>query len=97
MKGLDTIFPLYSGSKRGCRALCKRMGDWPYFYDKEQNRFNLVDSVLDNSTIKKSMYTVKSGTCVLSPDMFIGIRKKQEACDYTSLHDCTLKIWKSTF
>ena len=28
------------------------------------------------------MYTVKSGTCVLSPDMFIGIRNKQEACEY---------------
>ena len=32
----DTIFPLYGGSKRGCRALWKRMGDWPYSYDNEQ-------------------------------------------------------------
>ena len=29
------------------------------------------------------MDTVKSGTCVLSSDMFIGIRNKQEACEYT--------------
>ena len=32
----DTIFPLYGGSERDCRALWKRMGDWPYSYDKEQ-------------------------------------------------------------
>ena len=43
------------------------------------------------------MYTVKSGTCVLSPDMFIEMRNKQEACEYTPLHDCTLKVEKSTF
>ena len=42
------------------------------------------------------MYTVKSGICVLSPDMFIGMRNKQEACEYTPLHDCTLKVEKST-
>ena len=36
MKDFDTIFPLYGGSKRGCRALWKRMGDWPYSYDNEQ-------------------------------------------------------------
>ena len=47
--------------------------------------------------IIKSMYTVKSGICVLSPDMFIGMRNKQEACEYTPLHDCTLKVEKSTF
>ena len=29
-------FSLYGGSKRGCRALWKRMGDWPYSYDNEQ-------------------------------------------------------------
>ena len=33
----------------------------------------------------KSMYSVKSGICVLSPDMFIGMRNKQEACEYTPL------------
>ena len=32
------------------------------------------------------MYTVKSGTCVLSPDIFIGMRNKQEACEYTPLY-----------
>ena len=42
------------------------------------------------------MYTVKSGTCVLSPYMFIGIWNKQEACKYAPLHDCSLKIRKST-
>ena len=47
--------------------------------------------------IIKSMYTVQSGTCVLSPDVFLGIWNKQEACEYTPFHDCTLKIWKSTF
>ena len=36
LKDFDTIFPLYGGSKRGCRALWKRMGDRPYSYDKEQ-------------------------------------------------------------
>ena len=35
-RDFDTIFPLYGGSKRGCRALWKRMGDWPYSYDIEQ-------------------------------------------------------------
>ena len=36
MKDFDTIFALYGGSKRGCRALWKRMGDCPYSYEKEQ-------------------------------------------------------------
>ena len=43
------------------------------------------------------MYTVKSGICVLSDDIFIGMRNKQEACEYTPLHDCTLKVEKSNF
>ena len=29
-------FSLYGGIKRGCRALWKRMGEWPYSYDNEQ-------------------------------------------------------------
>ena len=29
-------FLLYGGTQRGCRALWKRMGDWPYSYDNGQ-------------------------------------------------------------
>ena len=49
-------FPLYGGSKRGCRALWKRIV-WLalYSYDKmNKNGFNLVDSVLGNFTRKKA-------------------------------------------
>ena len=40
-------FPLYCGSKRGCRALWKRM-------TMNKNWFNIVDLVLDNFTRKKA-------------------------------------------
>ena len=47
MKDFDTIFTLYGGSKRGCRALWKRMSDefllagiTPMTLNKK--RFNLV-------------------------------------------------------
>ena len=57
MKDFDTIFPLYGGSKRGCRALWKRMvtGLTPISpMTRNKNGFNLVDSVLDNFTRKKA-------------------------------------------
>ena len=36
MKDFGTIFPLYGGFKRGCKALWKRMCDWTYSYDNEE-------------------------------------------------------------
>ena len=51
------------------------------------------------------MYTVKSGICVLSPDMFIGMRNKQEACEdisceyiyISSINELSYKRSKTSF